>query len=109
MNLCTPGTNVVMNGQLFLPHCVSSTSKTYHGEQWVMTETEVRGNTVMRHKIDGIVVLEYTQPQLDNQDPRPRTGQTKRRSDARPRDDLLQSKAIPLDFRKVELLVLDPK
>ena len=35
MKLCTPGTNVVMNGELFLPHCTSSSSETYHGDQWV--------------------------------------------------------------------------
>lgn len=68
MNLCTPGTNVVMNGKLFVPHCTNSTSKTYHGEQWVETETEVRGNTVMRHKIAGKVVLEYNDPQLDDRE-----------------------------------------
>ncbi len=34
-NLCTPGTNVEMNGELILRHCTSSTSKTYHGDQWV--------------------------------------------------------------------------
>ncbi len=28
-NLCTPGTNVVMDGKLFTPHCVNSKSKTY--------------------------------------------------------------------------------
>ena len=35
LNLCTPGTNVVMDGKLFTPHCFNSTSKTYHGDQWV--------------------------------------------------------------------------
>ena len=34
-NLCTPGTNVVMDGELIRRHCTSSTSKTYDGEQWV--------------------------------------------------------------------------
>ena len=34
-NLCTPGTNVVLNDSLFTTHCVNSTSKTYHGDQWV--------------------------------------------------------------------------
>src|SRR5690606_5303049 len=31
LNLCTPGTNVVIDDALFTPHCISSTSKTYHG------------------------------------------------------------------------------
>jgi hypothetical protein len=31
-NLCTPGTHVRMNGELVTTHCISSTSKTYHGD-----------------------------------------------------------------------------
>jgi hypothetical protein len=67
-NLCTPGTNVVMDGQLILRHCTASTSKTYHGEQWVTVEVEVRGDKVIKHLIDGTVVLSYEQPQLDDRD-----------------------------------------
>ena len=32
-NLCTLGTDVVMNGELLKRHCTSSKSKTYHGDQ----------------------------------------------------------------------------
>ena len=60
LNLCTPGTNVVLNGKLFKKHCTTSSSKTFHGDQWVTAEIEVRGNKVIRHKIDGQTVLEYT-------------------------------------------------
>ena len=110
MNLCTPGTNVVMNGKLFLPHCVSSTSKTYHGEQWVLTETEVRGNTVMRHKIDGVVVLEYQNPQLDDREAHARELAKKNGGLMLDHGTIsLQSESHPIDFRKVEILVLDSK
>ena len=105
-NLCTPGTHVVMDGRLVRQHCTSSTSKTYHGDQWVTVEIEVRGNEVIRHKIDGEVVLEYSQPQLDERD-----------ATARPliKDGSvmidsgyisLQSESHPVEFRKVELLNL---
>jgi len=47
--LCTPGTNVVMNGKLFTPHCINSKSKTYHGEQWVTCEIEVHGSGKIKH------------------------------------------------------------
>ena len=63
-NLCTPGTNVVRDGKLYTPHILKSTSKTYRGDQWVTVTVEVRGNTV-KHIVDGKVVLEYTDPQLD--------------------------------------------
>ncbi|MEX0611978.1 MAG: DUF1080 domain-containing protein, partial [Pirellulales bacterium] len=71
-NLCTPCTHVVMNGKLFTPHCTNSRSDTYHGDQWVSVEIEVHGNKLIRHKIGGRTVLEYTQPQLDPDDPNAR-------------------------------------
>jgi hypothetical protein len=65
-NLCTPGTQVVLWGKLFTPHCVTSKSKDYFEDQWVTVEVEVRGSESIRHIIDGEVVLEYTKPQLDD-------------------------------------------
>ena len=105
-NLCTPGTHVVMNGKLHKPHCTSSNSKTYHGEQWVTVEIEVHGNKLIKHVIDGETVLEYTHPQLDESD-----------KDAQPLIKeqgvqlsggtiSLQSESHPVQFRKVELLPL---
>ena len=64
MNLCTPGTNVFMNDSLFTPHCVSSTSETYHGEQWVTAEALVLGDSLVVHYVNGDEVLRYTKPQV---------------------------------------------
>jgi hypothetical protein len=106
MNLCTPGTHVEMEGKLVTRHCTDSRSKTYHGEQWVTAEIEVVGNQVIRHLIDGEVVLEYQRPQLDPNDGNskpllkdPNQLQLDRGSIS------LQSESHPIDFRKVEILV----
>uniref|UniRef100_UPI0035939D09 3-keto-disaccharide hydrolase n=1 Tax=Aquiflexum sp. TaxID=1872584 RepID=UPI0035939D09 len=48
-NLCTPGTNVVIDGELFTPHCMNSNSKTYHGEQWVVADFLVLGDSIIHH------------------------------------------------------------
>ena len=106
-NLCTPGTNVVMNGELKLQHCINSSSQTYHGEQCVVAETEVHNKDVIRHLLDGEVVLEYSQPQLDKRD-----ASAKRIIKG---EDLLltggtislQSESHPIDFRKVEIMILE--
>ncbi len=106
-NLCTPGTNVVINGKLFTTHCVNSTSKTYDGDQWVRVEVEVLGDTTVRHMIDGKPVLEYQQPQIGG-------GNVANFDPAVKKDGTLlsegyislQSESHPIEFRKVELLNL---
>jgi hypothetical protein len=105
-NLCTPGTNVVRDGKLFTPHCTNSTSKTYHGDQWVTVVVEVHGNGTIRHIVDGENVLEYEQPQLD-----PNDGDAKKLikdGDLMLREGSisLQSESHPVEFRKVEIKVL---
>ncbi len=108
-NLCTPGTHVVMNGKLITQHCNDSKSKTYHGDQWVTIEVEVRGNKSIRHIIEGQTVLSYTEPQLDDGDADARKllaqGYPKMLSEGY---ICLQAESHPVEFRKVELMKLDP-
>lgn len=63
-NLCTPGTHVEMGGELVTSHCVESTSKTYHGEEWVTVDLLVLGDSLIAHIIDGDTVLAYSRPQI---------------------------------------------
>ncbi|TDJ72641.1 MAG: DUF1080 domain-containing protein [Planctomycetota bacterium] len=108
-NLCTPGTHVVMAGELIRRHCTNSTSATYHGDRWVTMELEVRGHEIIRHVMDGEVVLEYSAPQLDDSDA------DARRLLAAGAERLLsggylslQAESHPVEFRTVELLPLEP-
>ena len=106
-NLCTPGTNVVMNGKLETAHCVSSTSKTYDGDQWVRVEVEVHGDGAVTHKVNGEAVLTYEKPQIGG-------GNVAGFDPAAKKDGRLlssgsislQSESHPVEFRKVELLNL---
>ncbi len=107
-NLCTPGTHVVKDGKLFKPHCTSSSSMTYHGDQWVTVEVEVRGDESIKHIIDGEVVLEYSQPQLDDSAAHSRELGEKAGTLMLSEGTIsLQSESHPVEFRKVELMVLD--
>ena len=106
-NLCTPGTNVVMDGQLVRRHCTNSKSKTYHGDQWVTAEVEVRGGKVIKHLINGDVVLQYDQPQLDDRDEHAASLIEKNGGKILKEGTIsLQSESHPVEFRKVELLKL---
>ena len=107
-NLCTPGTNVVMNGKLFTPHCTTSKSKTYRGDQWVTAEVEVDGDKVIRHLVNGEPVLEYEGAQLDPNDPHSQ-GLIAKRDGKLLLDGgtiSLQSESHPIEFRRVEIQVL---
>ncbi|MCA9217264.1 MAG: DUF1080 domain-containing protein [Planctomycetales bacterium] len=106
-NLCSPGTNVVLNGKLFTTHCTSSTSATYHGDRWVTVEVEVHGDQVIKHIIDGKVVLAYEQPQLDPRDPTAKQ-LVKEGGNLLLSEGYisLQSESHPVEFRKVELMRL---
>ena len=61
-NLCTPGTHVVMEGELIERHCTSARAPTYHGEEWVTVDLVVRGGTSIAHVIGGDTVLAYERP-----------------------------------------------
>lgn len=63
-NLCTPGTDVVMNGQLETRHCIESSSATYDGDQWVRIELEVLGDSLITHIVEGDTVLQYQNPTM---------------------------------------------
>ena len=103
-NLCTPGTNVVLEGKLHLDHCTNSTSPTFHGEQWVTVEIEVHGNRLIRHKINGQTVIEYGQLQLDERDKYAKNLLASGAEKMISRGTIsLQSEGHPIEFRKVEL------
>jgi len=95
MNVCSPGTHIVMDGELVTRHCNSSSSETYHGGQWVTAELEVRGSEVVRHYVEGEQVLEYTEPQLDS-------GELLESGTIS-----LQAESHPVHFRTVEIMVLE--
>jgi Domain of Unknown Function (DUF1080)/Putative esterase len=107
MNMCSPGTEIVYQGTLYKDHCLSSSSPTFDGEQWVRAEFVVHGSGMITHYVNGQKVLEYELPQygggvVDNFD-----------TTTKPDGTLieggyisLQSESHPIDFRKVELLNL---
>lgn len=105
MNLCTPGTNVVIDGKLVTQHCTNSSSRTFNGDVWVTAELVVYGDSLIYHLVNGDTVLTYSKPQIGGNNkpegyPVP---------DGTPLNGgyiSLQSESHPVEFRKVELLDL---
>lgn len=100
-NICTPGTQYVFNDEIIQEHCAKSTSKTYHGDQWVRVEALVLKDSLIVHYVNGEEVLRYTEPQLD-----PVNG-AKEGKPLNSGSISLQSESHPVDFRKVEIVNLE--
>lgn len=105
-NLCTPGTNVVMKNALFTPHCVTSSSKTYHGDQWVRVEMLVLGDSIIHHIVEGDTVLTYSKPQYDGRDPWVKGMGFADGGLIGEGYISLQSESHPIEYRKVEIVDL---
>jgi hypothetical protein len=107
-NVCTPGTNIEMKGQLITQHCVESISNTYNGDVWVKAEFEVMGDSVINHILEGHTVLSYMHPQVG--------GNSVPEGFPLPEGTLLkegyiclQAESHPVEFRKVEILEIKDK
>ena len=107
-SVCTPGTNIVMNDALITNHCISSSSKTYYGDQWVNLEVIVIRDSIITHKINGNTVLSYSSPQIGgNLDEYSSEWQAKSGELLKSGYISLQSESHPVEFRNIELLELN--
>lgn len=93
-NVCTPGTEVYIEGSMYPAHCANSSSKCYRGDQWVTLEMEVHADSIVHHIVEGDTVMTYTRITLDDGTPL-RSGRI-----------ALQAESHPTEFRKIELLDL---
>ncbi len=103
-NMCSPGTEVDIDGVQARGHCVNSRSKTFPLSEWVRAEVIVRGDTSITHVVNGDTVMTYAKPRIgggavNGFDPAVKT-------DGMPLTSgwiALQSEGHPIDFRKVEI------
>jgi hypothetical protein len=108
-NMCSPGTEIVYNGELYKDHCLNSTSPTLDKNEWVKAELIVLGDSLVAHIINGDTVLKYSKPTMG--------GGVVNGFDStiwiqgKPLTSgyiALQSEGQPIDFRNIELKVLEP-
>ena len=107
-NMCSPGTHVEYKGALVEDHIIESSAKTYDKDDWVKAELIVLGDSLVTHIIEGDTVLQYSKPQVgggvvERYDPDVKV-------DGTPLKEgyiALQSEGQPIDFRKVEIKLLN--
>jgi len=63
-NMCSPGTDIIFQGNLYPGHCLNSSSKTYQKDDWVSAELIVHGDSLIKHIINGDTVLQYSKPTM---------------------------------------------
>ncbi|MDB5000692.1 MAG: hypothetical protein JWR76_1769 [Mucilaginibacter sp.] len=100
-NVCTPGTQYVMNNSVVKNHCMDSNSPTFNGDQWVRVEVLVLGDSLVVHYVNGEEVLRYQRPQTDPVDGKEEGKLLKSGTIS------LQSESHPVEFRKVEIVNLE--
>jgi len=107
MNVCTPGTEIFMQGAMVKAHCTNSSSRVYANDEWVAVEVEVLGSERVRHIIDGRTVLQFETPTIGG-------GVANGFDPAIKKDGTvlsegyigLQAESQPVEFRNVRLLNL---
>jgi hypothetical protein len=109
-NLCTPGTQVMMNNKLITAHCIESTSKTYRGDIWVHAEALVLGDSIIKHIVEKDTVIVYEKPQVGGGNVSGLLDSTQKKDGQLLSEGSisLQSESHPVEFRKVELFDLAP-
>ncbi len=102
--ICCSGIYATINGKRNSSYCTPPIMKrTFHGDQWVTAEIEVRDKTI-KHFVNGEEILQFIDPRYDtahaigktfiaNADDRVRSGFIS-----------LQSNSHPIDFRKIEIM-----
>jgi hypothetical protein len=106
-NVCTPGTDVFINGALSPDHCTNSSSKPYKWDEWTTMEIEVLGDSLVRHIIEGDTIITYTNLTIERKDLNTETNVVP--AALKSGRIAVQSEGFPTEFRKIELLDLSNK
>jgi Domain of Unknown Function (DUF1080) len=103
-DICTSGTMADIHGKKNESFCTPPfVKRTFHGDQWVTLEIEVRGNTI-KHFVNGEEILQFENPRYN---PEHELGKTfiKRSGNSLTSGYIsLQSNSHPIDFRKIEIM-----
>jgi hypothetical protein len=107
-DVCHYGTRVSISGVPVKDLCSKVSDVTIRGDDWVTAAAEVDGGKRVRQIVNGSLVVEYTDLQLDDGNP-----DARRLLDAGAAKHLgsgsisIQSNGAPVEFRRIEILPMD--
>jgi hypothetical protein len=104
--MCSPGTEVDINGSKAVNHCISSSSNTYHNDDWISVEFLVFSDSIVHQIIERDTVISYSNIRLGG------TYLSDNFTDKidQPLKDgyiSLQSEGHPIEFRNIKIKVFD--
>ncbi len=97
-SVCTPGTNIEVDGKRITTHCIDSNGPTFHGDQWVKFELVVYGDSLVHHIVQGDTIFTYGNLRLEDSGLPLKEGYI-----------ALQAESHPTEFRNIEILDLSEK
>jgi len=102
--ICTNGTKVDINGSQTTSYCTPATvKKTFHGDQWVTLEIDVR-NDKISHYANGELILTYNNPHYNPEHDLGKLFVLNGETSLNHGYMSLQSNSHPIDFRNIQLL-----
>jgi len=106
-NVVCLGTKVVRKGQTKPEDYIGVESKTIHDDRWVTMEIEVLGNKVVKYMLDGQLIVEFNNPQLDEENENAQKLIKDGNVMLHEGYIALQAESHPVQFRKIEILDLN--
>jgi hypothetical protein len=106
-NMCSPGTNVVMDGKLVSQHCINSKTPAPPNGQWQTFEVEVTPSGEVIERLNGAETIRFSQVQLDPTgnmaDSKPLIAAAGGRLALTGGYIALQSEGAPIEFRDIRI------
>ena len=107
-DVCQTGTRVKIDGVLLSKQCSQLGDITIRDDQWVTAEAQVQGSAHVKHIVNGNLVVEYSDLELDENNADARrlmaTGAGKALTSGY---ISIQANGHPIEFRRIEVLPLD--
>lgn len=102
--ICANGIKILVNNKVNESYCTAPTVKrTFHGDQWVTLEIDVRGDSI-KHFVNGEEILRFENPRYDSSNVIAKSLIVNGNDHVTEGYISLQSNSHPIDFRKIEIL-----
>jgi len=102
--ICANGIKILVDNKINDSYCTPPTVKrTFHGDQWVTLEIDVRGDSI-RQFVNGEEIVRFENPRYDSTNAKAKALIVNGDNHVKKGYISLQSNSHPIDFKKIEIL-----